>query len=152
MTTLTTTTDDLRLFAQDPPHGAAEASSEEISRLYAALELVDEQTHPRTAHLLTSGVKRMAQKVMEEAAEVAIEAVRRRRPAVVRESADLIFNLVVLWRKCGVEPREIWAEMNQRATAIGIAEKRPKRRKARFQRERMARRGDAAPRVGRTRR
>jgi phosphoribosyl-ATP pyrophosphohydrolase len=152
MTTLTTTTDDLRLFAQHAPHGAGAASSEEISRLYAALELVNEQTHPRTAHLLTSGVKRMAQKVMEEAAEVAIEAVRRRRPAVVRESADLIFNLVVLWRKCGVEPLEIWAEMNQRATAIGIAEKRPKRRKARFQRERMARRGDAAPRVGRTRR
>jgi hypothetical protein len=96
MTTLTTTTDDLRLFAQDPPHGAAEASSEEISRLYAALELVDEQTHPRTAHLLTS-VKRMARKVMEEAAEVAIEAVRRRRPAAsgkARISSSI-------WSSCG---------------------------------------------------
>ena len=100
--------------------------------LYAALELVDERTHPRTAHLLASGVKKMAQKVMEEAGEVAIETVRRRRPAVVRESADLIYNLVVLWRECGIEPNEIWAEMNQRATDIGIAEKMPKRPKARF--------------------
>jgi phosphoribosyl-ATP pyrophosphohydrolase len=131
-TTPTPSTDDLRRFAQDPPHGGSEANSEEISRLYAALDLVNEGTHPRTAHLLASGVKKMAQKVVEEAGEVAIEAVRRRRSAVVRESADLIYNLVVLWRECGIEPNEIWVEMHQRATDVGIAEKMPKRSKARF--------------------
>jgi phosphoribosyl-ATP pyrophosphohydrolase len=130
--TSATTADELQRFAHNPPHCASEANSEEIPRLYAALELVNERTHPRTAHLLASGVKKMAQKVMEEAGEVAIEAVRRRRPAVVRESADLIYNLVVLWRECGIEPNEIWAEMSQRATDIGIAEKMPKRPKARF--------------------
>jgi phosphoribosyl-ATP pyrophosphohydrolase len=128
-TTLTPATNDLR---RDPPHCASEASSEEIARLYTALDLVNERTHPRTAYLIASGVKKMAQKVMEEAAEVAIEAVRHRRPAVVRESADLIYNLVVLWRECGVAPDEIWAEMNQRATDLGIAEKAPKRPKVRF--------------------
>ena len=131
-TALIPSADELQQFAQNPPHCASEASSEEIPRLYAALEFVNERTHPRTAHLLASGVKKMAQKVMEEAGEVAIEAVRRRRPAVVRESADLIYNLVVLWRECGIEPNEIWAEMSQRATDIGIAEKMPKRPKARF--------------------
>jgi phosphoribosyl-ATP pyrophosphohydrolase len=135
-TTLTPTTNDVRRFAHDPPHCASEASSAEIARLYAALDLVNEQTHPRTAYLIASGVKKMAQKVMEEAAEVAIEGVRRRRPAVVRESADLIYNLVVLWHELGVAPDEIWAEMNQRATDIGIAEKAPKRSKIRFQHSR----------------
>ena len=52
--------------------------------------------------------------------------------AVVKESADLIYNLVVLWRECGIEPNEIWAEMNRRVTDIGIAEKMPKRPKAGF--------------------
>jgi phosphoribosyl-ATP pyrophosphohydrolase len=131
-TALIPSADELKRFAENPLHCASEASSEEIPRLYAALELVNERTHPRTAHLLASGVKKMAQKVMEEAGEVAIEAVRRRRPAVVRESADLIYNLVVLWRECGIEPNEIWAEMNRRATDIGIAEKMHKRPKAGF--------------------
>ena len=131
-TALIPSADELQRFAQNPPQCASEASSDEIPRLYAALELVNERTHPRTAHLLASGVKKMAQKVMEEAGEVAIEAVPRRRPAVVRESADLIYNLVVLWRECGIEPNEIWAEMNRRVTDIGIAEKMPKRPKAGF--------------------
>jgi hypothetical protein len=85
-TALTPSADELQRFAQHPPHCASEASSEEIPRLYAALELVNERTHPRTAHLVASGVKKMAQKVMEEAGEVAIEAVRRRRPAVGRRA------------------------------------------------------------------
>jgi phosphoribosyl-ATP pyrophosphohydrolase len=34
--------------------------------------------------------------VVEEAAEVALEAVRHRNRAVVRESADLVYQLVVL--------------------------------------------------------
>jgi phosphoribosyl-ATP pyrophosphohydrolase len=131
-TALIPSADELQRFGQNPPQCASEASSDEIPRLYAALELVNERTHPRTAHLLASGVKKMAQKVMEEAGEVAIEAVPRRRPAVVRESADLIYNLVVLWRECGIEPNEIWAEMNRRVTDIGIAEKMPKRPKAGF--------------------
>jgi hypothetical protein len=74
-TALIPSADELQRFAQNPPHCASGASSEEIPRLYAALDLVDERTHPRTAHLLASGVKKMAQKVMEEAGEVAIEAV-----------------------------------------------------------------------------
>ena len=30
------------------------------------------------------------------------------RDAVVRESADLIYNLVVLWAAAGVQPKEVW--------------------------------------------
>jgi phosphoribosyl-ATP pyrophosphohydrolase len=123
--------DGLRSFERSPLGRVAEASPYEISRLYASLDFVDERAHPRTAQLLASGVPKMAQKVVEEAVEVAIEATRRRGRAVVRESADLLYNLVVLWRGCGVEPKEVWTEMNQRATALGIAEKLPKRPKNR---------------------
>jgi phosphoribosyl-ATP pyrophosphohydrolase len=45
---------------------------------------------------------------------------------VVRESADLLYHLVVLWFHIGIEPTEIWEEMQTRANALGIAEKRPK--------------------------
>jgi phosphoribosyl-ATP pyrophosphohydrolase len=125
--------DGLRSFERSSPGRAAEASPYEISRLHASLDFVDERAHPRTAQLLASGVPKMAQKVVEEAVEVAIEATRRRGRAVVRESADLLYNLIVLWRGCGVEPNEVWTEMNQRATSLGIAEKLPKRPKVRSQ-------------------
>ena len=44
----------------------------------------------------------------------------------MRESADLLYNLVVLWVHAGVHPEDVWAEMNRRETMFGIAEKLPK--------------------------
>ena len=48
------------------------------------------------------------------------------REAVVRESADLLYNLVVLWVHAGVHPDDVWAEMKRRELMFGIAEKVPK--------------------------
>jgi phosphoribosyl-ATP pyrophosphohydrolase len=107
-------------------HGSAPADAGEILRLYNALETVSETEHPRTARLMAAGRFKMAQKLMEEAGEVALEAARHRSRAVVRESADLMYQLVVLWRECGVDPEEVWSEMRGRADRFGIAEKLPK--------------------------
>jgi phosphoribosyl-ATP pyrophosphohydrolase len=68
----------------------------------------------------------MAQKVVEEAAEVAIDAVRAERDAVVRESADLLYNLTVLLTELDIHPSEVWHEMDRRREILGIAEKLPK--------------------------
>jgi phosphoribosyl-ATP pyrophosphohydrolase len=81
---------------------------------------------PRTARLLAGGVPRMAQKVAEEATEVVIEAVRGERSAVINESVDLLYNLVVLWSELGISASEIWAEMDRRQALLGMAEKLPK--------------------------
>jgi phosphoribosyl-ATP pyrophosphohydrolase len=107
----------------DPPYNAFVG---EVERLHAALDTIRWADNPRTARLLASGLRRKSQKVVEEAAEVALEAVRKRTGAVVRESADLLYHLVVLWHECGIAPEQIWDEMRQRADATGIAEKRPK--------------------------
>jgi phosphoribosyl-ATP pyrophosphohydrolase len=45
---------------------------------------------------------------------------------VVKESADLLYNLVVLWVHAGVRPEDVWAEMRRRELMFGIAEKVPK--------------------------
>jgi phosphoribosyl-ATP pyrophosphohydrolase len=68
----------------------------------------------------------MAKKLAEEAVEVVIDAMHGQTEAVVRESADLIYNLVVLWVHAGVHPDEVWAEMRRRELMFGIAEKVPK--------------------------
>jgi phosphoribosyl-ATP pyrophosphohydrolase len=98
----------------------------ELDRLYAALVSVTAETHPRTAKLLGSGRRRAAQKVIEEAGEVALEAVKCRAAGLVRESADLLYHLVVLWRRAHIKPADVYAEMQRRADALGIAEKLPK--------------------------
>ncbi|MBV9751281.1 MAG: phosphoribosyl-ATP diphosphatase [Hyphomicrobiales bacterium] len=106
---------------------SATTGIDEIERLYAALDLVRADTNPRTAQLLECGKRKMGQKLIEEASEVAFEGLRHRARGVVRESADLVYHLVVLWRECGVTPSEVWDEMRERAKTLGIAEKLPKR-------------------------
>lgn len=54
------------------------------------------KTSPSTARLLAGGLPRMAQKLAEKATEVVIEAMRRERSAVIHESVDFLYNLVVL--------------------------------------------------------
>ena len=103
-----------------------QADAAEIARLYDALDCVNEKDHPRTARLLACGRSKIAQKLIEEAGEIALEAVRHRSRSVVRESADLLYHLVVLWHECGITPDEVWAEMRWRADKLGIAEKLPK--------------------------
>ena len=82
----------------------------------------------RTARLFQRGPAKMAKKLAEEAIEVAIDALHGNRDAVVRESADLLYNLTVLWASAGVRPEDVWAEMDRREATLGIAEKLPKTR------------------------
>ncbi len=69
----------------------------------------------------------MAKKLAEEAIEVVIDAMNGDRNAVVKESADLIYNLVVLWISAGIRPEDVWKEMDRRERLLGIAEKVPKK-------------------------
>lgn len=81
----------------------------------------------RTARLLRAGRGKMAKKLAEEAVEVVIDAMSGEREAVIRESADLLYNLTVLWVSAGVHPDEVWKEMQRRERLFGIAEKLPKK-------------------------
>ena len=102
--------------------------SDSLDRLYAAV-LAARSADPassRTARLLRAGRAKMAKKLAEEAVEVIIDAMHGSRDAVVKESADLIYNLVVLWVSAGVNPKDVWKEMDRRERLFGIAEKLPK--------------------------
>ncbi len=115
--------------AAQPASVPAPAGHEDrLARLDKAVWAVRTGGHvsPRTAKLLAGGVPKMAQKLMEEAAETAIDAVREERTGFVNESADLLYNLVVLWSALGVAPGEVWAEMDRREALLGMAEKLPK--------------------------
>ncbi|MGP0088889.1 MAG: phosphoribosyl-ATP diphosphatase [Xanthobacteraceae bacterium] len=102
--------------------------SDSIDRLFAAVTAARhaDLEGSRTAQLFRAGRSKMAKKLAEEAVEVAIDAIHGQREAVVRESADLVYNLVVLWAASGVRPADVWAEMDRRERLMGIAEKLPK--------------------------
>jgi phosphoribosyl-ATP pyrophosphohydrolase len=102
--------------------------SDSIERLYQAV-LAARDLDPatsRTAKLFRAGPSKMAKKLAEEAIEVVIDAVNGDAHAVVRESADLLYNLTVLWASAGVKPENVWQEMERREHMLGIAEKLPK--------------------------
>ena len=103
--------------------------ADSINRLYqAALSCRnDDPSTSRTARLLRSGRSKMAKKLAEEAVEVVIDAMHGDRDAVVKESADLIYNLVILWVAAGIRPEDVWKEMDRRERLLGIAEKVPKK-------------------------
>src|SRR4051812_35320742 len=102
--------------------------SDSLERLYQAV-LAAKDLDPatsRTAKLFQRGPAKMAKKLAEEAIEVVIDAVNGKTDAVVRESADLLYNLTVLWASAGVKPADVWREMERRELLLGIAEKLPK--------------------------
>jgi phosphoribosyl-ATP pyrophosphohydrolase len=103
--------------------------TDSIRRLYEGVVATREGRNPapRTERLLSKGRSFIAKKVAEEGVEVALEAVLADRGAVIRESADLLYNLVVLWLDAGVRPEDVWAEMERREQLMGMAEKLPKR-------------------------
>jgi phosphoribosyl-ATP pyrophosphohydrolase len=104
--------------------------SDSLDRLYAAVMAARtaDPASSRTARLLHAGRSKMAKKLAEEAVEVVIDAMNGDSDAVVRESADLLYNLVVLWVASGVHPKDVWTEMERRERLLGIAEKLPKER------------------------
>ncbi len=102
--------------------------SDLLDRLHSAV-LAARDADPassRTARLLKSGRSKIAKKLAEEAVEVVIDSMHHRTDAVVRESADLLYNLVVLWVAAGIRPQDVWKEMARRERLLGIAEKIPK--------------------------
>jgi phosphoribosyl-ATP pyrophosphohydrolase len=103
--------------------------ADSIARLYQAVVASrnDDPSTSRTARLIRAGRSKMAKKLAEEAVEVVIDAMHGDREAVIKESADLVYNLVVLWVSSGIRPDDVWKEMDRRERLFGIAEKVPKK-------------------------
>lgn len=110
-----------KLKADKPPAPGPEI----MDRLWSTV--LDRRTadpaHSHSARLLSRGVPKVAQKFGEEAVECLIEALGKDKKAMVAESADVLYHLIVLWVSCGLEPAEVWAELQRREGVSGIAEK-----------------------------
>jgi phosphoribosyl-ATP pyrophosphohydrolase len=77
-----------------------------------------------TARLFSRGRAKIAQKLGEEAVETVIEGVGNNPAALVGESADLLYHLLVLWAAAGISPADVAVELTRRDGTSGLAEKR----------------------------
>jgi phosphoribosyl-ATP pyrophosphohydrolase len=96
-----------------------------LDRLFAVVDSRRnaDPTVSHSARLLSRGPAKVAQKFGEEAVECLIEAVAGNREALIAESADVLYHLLVLWVSSGVSPADVWAELIRREGISGIAEK-----------------------------
>ena len=67
-----------------------------------------------TTRLFESGIRRIAQKVGEEGVETALAAVAQDEAALLGESADLLFHLIVLLRSRGLALQDAVTVLQQR--------------------------------------
>jgi phosphoribosyl-ATP pyrophosphohydrolase len=100
-----------------------------LDRLWATV-LSRKDADPNQSHsarLLSRGTEKVAQKFGEEAVECIIEAVAGKTTALIGESADVLYHLMVLWVDAGLRPEQVWAELTRREGMSGIAEKAARR-------------------------
>lgn len=76
-----------------------------------------------TARLYSAGIEKAAKKLGEEAVETVIAAVARDERALVSESADLLYHLLVVLAVADVPLANVMAELQSRTGRSGIAEK-----------------------------
>ena len=66
----------------------------------------------------------LAKKIGEESSELIIDFIKKNKKGVIRESADLIYHVLVIWIYLGINPEEIWNELSRRKLKSGIEEKK----------------------------
>ena len=73
--------------------------------------------------LLIKNPELLAKKIGEEASELIIDFIKNNKQGAIKESADLIYHVLVIWISLGIDPDEIWNELSSRKLKSGIEEK-----------------------------
>ena len=67
-----------------------------------------------TSKLISDGIERISQKIIEEAGEVAIAAVTRNHQETSEEISDLLYHTLVLLSAMDMNPEEVWKVLRNR--------------------------------------
>ena len=66
----------------------------------------------------------LAKKIGEESIEVIYEYFDNNKNKIIKESADLLYHLCVMWISADIKPSDIWKELHRRKGISGIEEKK----------------------------
>jgi phosphoribosyl-ATP pyrophosphohydrolase len=96
-----------------------------VDKLFATI-LARKDSDPDTSYtakLLAGGIEKCAKKFGEEATEAVIAAVQKDRGELAKESADVLYHLLVLWAASGITPQDVYAVLQAREGQSGLEEK-----------------------------
>ena len=93
-----------------------------LIRLFETIEkrANEDPTTSYTAQLLSEGKEKCIAKVKEEALDTAEAAEQEDISQIIYESADLIYHLLVMWKKFDLTPDDIYSELESREGKTGI--------------------------------
>ena len=68
--------------------------------------------------------KMLARKISEESIEVILEYLDNNKDKIIKESADLLYHLSVMWISANVKLDDVWNELQERKGVSGLDEKK----------------------------
>ena len=68
--------------------------------------------------------KMLARKIGEESIELILEYIDNNKDKIVKESADLLYHLSVMWISANVKLDDVWNELQKRKGVSGLDEKK----------------------------
>ena len=77
-----------------------------------------------TAKLLKKGTEKCAEKFGEEAIELIVASVKKKKKEIIGEAADTLYHMCVLLRSKNISINEVLTELASREGISGIEEKR----------------------------
>src|ERR1700743_197003 len=103
--------------------------SDAIDRLFATIasRKGGDPGQSYTAKLLSAGVEKCAKKFGEEAVETVIAAIQRDKTELAKESADVLYHLLVLWAASGITPDDVYAVLKSREAQSGLEATAPRK-------------------------
>ena len=95
---------------------------EVLVRLFETIEKrsKDDPSQSYTAKLLSEGKEKCIAKLKEESLETVEAAEKEQVSQIIYESADLIYHLLVLWKKFDLTPDQIYTELENREGKTGL--------------------------------
>ena len=87
-------------------------------------KITESPNKSHTAKLLKKGTEKCAEKFGEEAIELIVACVKKKKKEIIGEAADTLYHMCVLLRSKNISIDEVLSELVSREGVSGIEEKR----------------------------
>ena len=92
-------------------------------------KIAESPNNSYTAKLFKKGTEKCAEKFGEEAVELIVASVKKKKQAIISEAADTLYHMCVLLRSKNISIQEVLSELASREGVSGIDEKRKRNSK-----------------------
>ena len=92
-------------------------------------KITESPNKSHTARLLKKGTEKCAEKFGEEAIELIVACIKKKKKEIIGEAADTLYHMCVLLRSKNISINQVLLELASREGVSGIEEKRKRNTK-----------------------